>query len=48
MRKRRQRGPERRSLGLAPAFGSATDEWTPRDRETDRGTEEDDGVARRR
>ena len=33
---------------LAHALASAADKRDPRDSETDRGTEEDDGVARRR
>ena len=33
---------------LAPALASATDKRDPRDSETDKGTEEDDGVAHRR
>ena len=38
----------RRSLGLAPALGSATDVRDPRNRETDRGGEGDGGATRRR
>jgi len=38
----------RRSPGLAPALGSATDVRDPRNRETDRGGEGDGGATRRR
>ena len=38
----------RRSPGLAPTLGSATNVWDPRNREIDRGGEGDGGATRRR